>query len=179
MERRVQGTLGELENVVGDLLNPLGNGVAVYRSQIDDLQDEHVERALGELRSLLHCDTMFSDISMSDMYSVIGNLLSNGGALRSPEDRARSHGSRTTRGQVFGLVVGQGLALGISGILAACVIALLLIRWIPSILVDTKPTDPLTCVGTTTGFLLIAALASWLPARRAALVDPMQAGRSE
>lgn len=84
-----------------------------------------------------------------------------------------------TRGRVFGLVVRQGLALGISGILAGCVIALLLTRSIRSILVETKATDPLTYMGITAAFLLIVALASWLPARRAASVDPMQALRSE
>jgi putative ABC transport system permease protein len=84
-----------------------------------------------------------------------------------------------TRGQVFGLVVRLGLALGISGILAGCLIALLLARWIRSILVETKPTDPLTYMGITAAFLLVVGLASWLPARRAASVDPMQALRSE
>jgi putative ABC transport system permease protein len=84
-----------------------------------------------------------------------------------------------TRGNVFGLVARQGLALGISGILAGCLIALLLTRWMRAILVDTKPTDPLTYMGIATAFLLIVALASWLPARRAASVDPMQALRSE
>jgi predicted permease len=84
-----------------------------------------------------------------------------------------------TRGRVFDLVVRQGLALGISGILAGCVIALLLTRSIRSILVETKATDPLTYMEITAAFLLIVALASWLPARRAASVDPMQALRSE
>jgi putative ABC transport system permease protein len=84
-----------------------------------------------------------------------------------------------TRGNVFGLVARQGLALGISGILAGGLIALLLTRWMRAILVDTKPTDPLTYMGIATAFLLIVALASWLPARRAASVDPMQALRSE
>jgi putative ABC transport system permease protein len=84
-----------------------------------------------------------------------------------------------TRGHVFALVVRQGLALGISGILAGCLIALLLTRLMRSILVETNPTDPLTYIGITAAFLLIVALASWLPARRAASVDPMQALRSE
>lgn len=84
-----------------------------------------------------------------------------------------------TRSHVFALVVRQGLALGISGILAGCLIALLLTRLMSSILVETSPTDPLTYIGITAAFLLIVALASWLPARRAASVDPMQALRSE
>jgi putative ABC transport system permease protein len=85
----------------------------------------------------------------------------------------------STRGRVFGLVVRQGVILGSSGILTGCVIALLLTRWIRSILVDTKSTDPVTCIGITATFLVIVALAASLPALRAASVDPMQALRNE
>jgi predicted permease len=84
-----------------------------------------------------------------------------------------------TRYRVFGLVIRQGLVLGLAGILAGCAIALLLTRWIQSVLVETKSTDPLTYMGITAMFLLIVVFASWLPAHRAASVDPMQALRSE
>jgi putative ABC transport system permease protein len=44
-------------------------------------------------------------------------------------------------------------------------------------LVGVKPTDPLTFVGMAALFFVIAALSSWLPARRAAAVDPTTALR--
>ncbi len=84
-----------------------------------------------------------------------------------------------TRAKVFGLIVGQGLKLGAFGVAAGFVIALFLSRGIRSLLVETKIVDPLTYVGITVIFCLVVAFASWLPARRAALVDPMRALRSE
>ena len=84
-----------------------------------------------------------------------------------------------TKTNVFSLVVGQGLRLGAAGILIGCVVALCLSQWIRSLLVETKVVDPVTYVGITVAFCLVVALASWLPALRAASVDPMRALRSE
>jgi putative ABC transport system permease protein len=46
-------------------------------------------------------------------------------------------------------------------------------------LVDVKPTDPMTFVAVAALFLVIALLASWLPARRASGLDPTTALRQE
>jgi predicted permease len=83
------------------------------------------------------------------------------------------------RRRIFSLVVGHGLALGTAGIFIGSLMALVLAHWISSLLVETKPTDPLTFFGIAVALFLIVVTASWLPARRAALVDPMQALRSE
>ncbi len=69
--------------------------------------------------------------------------------------------------------------MGAFGVAAGFVIALFLSRWIRSLLVETRIVDPLTYVGITIIFCVIVAFASWLPARRAASVDPMRALRSE
>jgi putative ABC transport system permease protein len=75
--------------------------------------------------------------------------------------------------------VGQGLALSAGGIAIGVVAALGLTRAMTSMLVDVKPTDPLTFAGMAGGFLLVAAIASWIPARRAAGLDPTNALREE
>jgi putative ABC transport system permease protein len=83
------------------------------------------------------------------------------------------------RTRIFRLIVGHGLALGTAGIGIGILVALGLAHGISSLLVETKASDPLTFLGITVGFFVIVGLASWLPARRAAFIDPMVALRSE
>jgi predicted permease len=78
---------------------------------------------------------------------------------------------------VFGLVVGYGLRLSAIGIGAGAIAGLLLTRLMSSMLVDVKPADPATYVVVAIGFLTIAAISAWIPARRAAGLDPMNALR--
>ena len=58
MKRRVQGTLLHLHDVAGDLLHPPGDCVTVNGLERDDLQDQHVERALRQIRPERHVDTL-------------------------------------------------------------------------------------------------------------------------
>jgi len=77
------------------------------------------------------------------------------------------------------MVVGRGLALGGIGVVIGLVGALVLTRYIQGVLFGVTPTDPLTFAGVVAVLLATAALASWLPARRAAAVDPVAALRAE
>jgi len=83
------------------------------------------------------------------------------------------------RGSIFKLVVRQGLGLSAVGIGVGLIAALLLTRAMLAMLVGIKPTDPATFVAITLLFFVIAALAPWLPARRAAGLDPTTALREE
>jgi putative ABC transport system permease protein len=80
---------------------------------------------------------------------------------------------------IFSLMIAYGLRLSLAGIAAGLVAALLLTRAMTSMLVGIKPTDPLTFSAMVMFFLLIAALATWVPARRAAALDPLNALREE
>src|SRR5580700_8193654 len=80
---------------------------------------------------------------------------------------------------IFGLMLAYGLRLSVAGVAAGLVAALLLTRTMTSMLVGIKPTDPLTFFAMVIFFLLIAALATWVPARRAAALDPLNALREE
>jgi ABC-type antimicrobial peptide transport system permease subunit len=53
------------------------------------------------------------------------------------------------------------------------VAALLLTRAMTSMLVGTRPSDPITFAAMAAIFLVIAILATWIPARRAAALDPL------
>ncbi|HET8783885.1 MAG TPA: FtsX-like permease family protein, partial [Pyrinomonadaceae bacterium] len=72
-----------------------------------------------------------------------------------------------------------GLYLSVIGIAIGLVGAFLLTRVLATMLVEVKPTDPVTFVSVAVVFLVIAFVASWLPARRASALDPTTALRNE
>jgi len=80
---------------------------------------------------------------------------------------------------IFKLVVGQGLRLSALGVAAGVAAALGLTRAMTSMLIGVHPTDPATFSAMAVLFFAIAAVASWLPARRAAGLDPTVALRDE
>ncbi len=83
------------------------------------------------------------------------------------------------RGNIFQLVIGHGLRLSGAGIVLGAAAALALTRVMSSMLVGVKPTDPVTFGAIGVLFVGIAATACWLPARRAAGLDPTVALREE
>ncbi|HEV2665232.1 MAG TPA: FtsX-like permease family protein, partial [Blastocatellia bacterium] len=80
---------------------------------------------------------------------------------------------------VFKLVVGHGLRLSATGVAIGLAAAFGLTRAMTGMLVGVKATDPITFVAMTALFLIIAAVASELPARRASGLDPTIALREE
>jgi len=82
-------------------------------------------------------------------------------------------------GNIFQLVVGQGLRLAGIGVIAGLFGAFAVTREMSSMLVGIKATDPATFVTMAVVFFVIAALASWLPAWRASSLDPIVALRDE
>jgi predicted permease len=76
-------------------------------------------------------------------------------------------------GQVVRMVVRQGLALWAIGIAIGLLAALALTRALASLLYGVSATDPLAFAAGAVALGLVAAVASWLPARQAARVDPM------
>jgi len=82
-------------------------------------------------------------------------------------------------GQVRGMILRESSWLTAAGIVVGLGAALLLTRLVKSMLYGIQPYDPLTMVGGVTILLAVALAASWIPARRAAGVQPMQALRHE
>ena len=84
-----------------------------------------------------------------------------------------------TRPGILRLIVAEGLRLSGLGIVGGLAAALALNGWMRSMLVTVSPTDPATFGVITLLFLAIAIIASWVPARRAARLDPSVALREE
>jgi putative ABC transport system permease protein len=80
---------------------------------------------------------------------------------------------------VMNHVLGRGAALILPGLGAGILGALFLTRAIRSLLFGIEPLDPPTLALVCLVFAVVGAIASWLPARRAARVDPIIAMRSE
>ncbi len=97
--------------------------------------------------------------------------------------RTREIGVRVALGaqrrDVLSLVIGKGLKLVLVGSLIGLAGALATTRLVSNLLYGVTPTDPVTFAGVMSLLVAVAALASWLPARRATKVDPMEALRYE
>jgi ABC-type antimicrobial peptide transport system permease subunit len=83
------------------------------------------------------------------------------------------------RSDIIRLVVVAGLKLAAAGCLIGLAIGLVVSNILRSFLFDVSPFDPVTMVMTSVVVFVLAIVASALPARRAASVDPIQALRGE
>jgi predicted permease len=97
--------------------------------------------------------------------------------------RRREIGVRMALGasprSVLRLILGQGMVLAVSGIVLGVAGAAILARWMESLLFEIEPSDPFTLAQVIVVLLGAAALASWLPARRAVAIDPTTALRCD
>jgi putative ABC transport system permease protein len=140
--------------------------------------DEWVDRAQAGTRFSLLLIGIFAVIAA--LLAAVGlyGVLSTVVRQRTAEIGLRMALGAAPNG-IFSLVVGQGLRLSAAGIALGLVAAYAVTRVMSSMLVGVQPTDPPTFAVMAVMFALIAAAASWLPARRAASLDPTQALREE
>jgi putative ABC transport system permease protein len=83
------------------------------------------------------------------------------------------------RSAVLGMVVRTGLRLVMAGVAAGIGVSLVLVRLLETQLAGMTAYDPATLAVTTALLTMTAAIACWIPARRAARVDPLVALRHE
>jgi putative ABC transport system permease protein len=83
------------------------------------------------------------------------------------------------RGEVLKLVLRQGMSLIVIGLSLGLVGALALSHFLASLVYGVQPTNPVTFIGVSVVLFMVGLLASYIPACRAANVDPMVALRYE
>jgi putative ABC transport system permease protein len=143
-------------------------------------------KPVDELVSHAQAQTTFS-LLLIGIFAVIAGVLAGVGLYgvlsTAVRQRVPEIGVRMALGagrqNIFRLIVVQGLGLSAIGLAIGIIAALMLTRLMTTMLVGVKPTDPLTFVTMMLLFLAIATASSWIPASRAAGVDPNKALREE
>ncbi len=118
--------------------------------------------------------------SMALLLGVVGIY---GTIAYSVSQRTREIGIRMALGAqhqaLTGMFVRHGLWLAGIGVATGCVVAVVVMRLMSSLLFKVSPADPVTYAAVCAGLIATTALASYLPSRRAAAVDPVEALRAE
>lgn len=169
------GATGELLSAIRRIVLELDPAVAVYHVQpLDDVLGASTARrslVLGLSMAATATTLMLGGIGL---YGVMACLI----ALRAHEFGVRvALGAPPSR--IATLVATRALVLTASGIAGGLVLHALLAPFLRAFLFGVTATDPATLAGATLALLCTAALASWLPARCAAGVDPARALRAE
>lgn len=172
---RTDGDPSALAGTAREVVRKMGRETFINQMQP---MDTLVTAAQAQTRFSLLLIGVFSTIA-----AILAGVGLYGVMATSVRQRTAEIGVRMALGaapsRIFRLMVGKGLFLSVIGIGIGLVAAFLLTRVLASMLVEVKPTDPVTFVSVAVLFLVIAFLASWLPAIRAAGLDPTTALRNE
>jgi putative ABC transport system permease protein len=172
---RAGGSLRSLEKSVRDIVTSLDPAQPVF--DVRPMR-ERVAETWSTQRLLSFLFAVFAGLALAlasiGLYGVISYT-----ALR----RLREIGVRLAlgaqRGDIRALILGQGMRLLLVGLILGIVGALGCSRLLRSFLFEIKPIDPIIYLGVSLLLAFAAALASWLPARRAARIDPIITLRAE
>ncbi len=139
---------------------------------------ELVDNAAAPTRFALICIGIFAIVAAVLASVGLYGVLSTAVRQRTAEIGVRmAFGASAS--SIFTLVVRHGVALSAIGIVAGVAAAIAATRLMTSMLVGVEATDPLTFIAIALVFLVIATIACWVPARRAASLEPLNALREE
>jgi putative ABC transport system permease protein len=172
---RTHGTIQALIPAVRATLRELDPGMAA-----DEFQPltRIVDRAVSPKRLITLLLGLFSLLAL--LLAAVGVY---GVTAYSVSRRTREIGIRlalgSSRATVLRLIIGEEMKVVLLGCAIGILASLALTRLIQTLLFAVSPTDPPTFAVTGLMLMAVALLACWLPARRAARVDPMVALRNE
>ncbi len=135
-------------------------------------QSEEVEQLLSQERLFALAYALFGGLALVLACIGLFGLMSYSVARRTNEIGIRM-ALGAERRRVVRMVLQESLLLVLIGSAIGLTVSLAAGRFIASLLYDLAPTDPLTILGATVVMLLVSGIAVYLPARRAAKVDPM------
>jgi putative ABC transport system permease protein len=162
---------------------------ATVRSQVHSLDSSLAlfnVRTMQEVISQSMTDTSYQSLLLSS-FALLALLLTAVGIYGvmayTVTQRTHEIGIRLALGahprEILRLILRQGVQLTLAGVALGAASALVLTRFLASLLFGIQPGDPYTFIVVATGLAVVALLACYIPARRAAKVDPMVALRYE
>ena len=164
-----------------DVAQPIRNIVHALDPALPTYDQQSLSRVIFASSSRARV-TMLLLVIASTLALILGAVGLYGVLAYGVSLRQREIGVRIVLGAppsaVSWMVSRQALVLALAGIAIGTGFALAATRLLRGLLYDVSPTDPLTLGATCLGLLAMAGMASWVPARRAAAVDPSEALRS-
>ncbi len=171
-------TAGDQAAVLGAIRRTVESSSTRLRLRRIETMDERLAAVLAAPRFSMSLFVAFAALAL-----VLATVGLYGVISYSVGQRTREIGVRIALGadggSVVGLVVRQGLGLTVAGVVIGLGVAALGTRAMESMLFEVDRLDPLTFGAVALLLFLVTLLASYLPARRAAAVDPVVALRSE
>jgi putative ABC transport system permease protein len=183
-----QNPLGQASLVIKTAVEPLSiaRGVIELLHGIDPNQPAARVRSLEQVRAesvaaprlTTNLLGLFALLALAIAATGIGGVMALAVGQRRHEIGVRmAIGARPA--EILQMILGQGLALALIGVVLGFLGALWLTRLLQQLLFEVTPTDPLTYLGVGALLGLSALIACYIPARRAARVDPIIALRVE
>jgi putative ABC transport system permease protein len=175
VELRTTRTLEDMMPLIRAQLRSVDPSLPIYQAQTMQMQ---LDNAAANRRGILWLLGAFAGIAL--LLSAVGiyGMLAYDVTQRTKEIGIRG-AIGATPGQNVALILRQGLWRSGAGMAIGLGGAFLLSRYMASLLFEVRPNDPLIFSAGAVLLLIVALLASWLPARRAAKVDPIVALRCE
>ena len=171
---RVDGDPEALVGAIREAVHEADPTVTVWQFRtMDDIVDEH----LAPRRLAMLVIEAFAVLALALALVGIYGVLSYTVSQRVPEIGVRmALGAQRT--EILRQTIGDGLRLAVPGVMIGLAIAAAASRLISVVLFGVSPTDPTAYAMLSAGVLVVAALACYLPARRASRVDPLTAIRA-
>jgi putative ABC transport system permease protein len=140
--------------------------------------DDRLSKSVAQPRFRTTLITLFAVVALMLACVGIYGVISYSVTLRTHEIGIRmALGAR--RGHVLKIVIGQAIVLAVAGVALGLAGSYALTSLMSKLLFGVKPTDPATFLITAAILSFTALLASYLPARRATKIDPLEALRYE
>ncbi|MCH7684496.1 MAG: ABC transporter permease [Gemmatimonadetes bacterium] len=142
------------------------------------LMDDYIAEAAAQTRFTLTLISVFAAMAL-----VLASIGLYGVISYSVRQRTREIGVRMAFGadekSIVRLVVRRGMALGLAGVGVGIVVAFVLTRTVSSLLYGVSAIDPVTFLAIPLVLVAVTVIASYVPARRATRVNPVEALRDE